>query len=371
MIKDLLQNKNDKEKANIKGQEIAKIDFRGEYISTQYGVRIDIQSIKAIEGGVEIMARAWKGTEQLGFGKDGAVEIERFVIINPPVLVDDPNGTVIREWIDEDTGELKQRKLREDPAETIRQVLSHTITLVGKEDTNIVKGKVGNTTLTAFPAAGANSPVDGRTARFDNVELWDSIHDGAGDFSSVDAATGAVFGLIRTGGTTDRWNQFIRGIFGFDTSSIGTDTVDSATFSLFGTAKFSDFDGNQRAFVDRNVPASSNNLVNNDFNLANWDGVRQSDTDILTQNWNTSAYNDMTLNSTGKGNVNTSGLSWYGIRISGDFNDVEPTWASNSLSRVEGYYADRAGTSEDPKLVVEHTAPVVTAVTPPTFIIFE
>jgi hypothetical protein len=54
MIENLLQNKTSKEKANIKGLEIAKIDFRGEHISSQYGVKIDIQSIKAIEGGVEV-----------------------------------------------------------------------------------------------------------------------------------------------------------------------------------------------------------------------------------------------------------------------------------------------------------------------------
>ena len=33
MIKDLLKNKNAKEQAKIKGQEIAKVDFRGEYKS--------------------------------------------------------------------------------------------------------------------------------------------------------------------------------------------------------------------------------------------------------------------------------------------------------------------------------------------------
>ena len=100
MIIDLLKNKSSKEKANIKGQEIAKIDFRGKDTSQEYGVTLDIQSIKAIEGGVEILARAWKGNKQFGFGKNGSVEIERFKIYNPPILVPDSNGAIVRESTD-------------------------------------------------------------------------------------------------------------------------------------------------------------------------------------------------------------------------------------------------------------------------------
>jgi hypothetical protein len=34
---------------------------------------------------------------KLGLGKDGSVEIERFRFFNPTILVDDPNGSVVRE----------------------------------------------------------------------------------------------------------------------------------------------------------------------------------------------------------------------------------------------------------------------------------
>ena len=51
--------------------------------------------IEEIEGGIQIFAQAWNldGT-QVGFGKDGTVDIERFQIINPPILVPDENGDV-------------------------------------------------------------------------------------------------------------------------------------------------------------------------------------------------------------------------------------------------------------------------------------
>ena len=47
MIENLLKNKTAKEKANIKGLEIAKVDFRGVHNDAKYGVKIDIQNIKA------------------------------------------------------------------------------------------------------------------------------------------------------------------------------------------------------------------------------------------------------------------------------------------------------------------------------------
>jgi len=70
MIEKLLKNKNSKERANIKGKEIAKVNFRGKHTDTKTKIKIEITDIKEIEGGVEVFARAWKGKKQLGFGKD-------------------------------------------------------------------------------------------------------------------------------------------------------------------------------------------------------------------------------------------------------------------------------------------------------------
>ena len=138
MIKDLLENKSSKEKANIKATELAKLDFVGEYTDAKYGIKIEIQSLDKIEGGIEIFARAWKGDKQLGFGADGTVDIERFRIFNPPILVPDITGDIVLTSIDPKTGVTKERRLREDLKQATLESLAHTIKVVGKENSNII-----------------------------------------------------------------------------------------------------------------------------------------------------------------------------------------------------------------------------------------
>ena len=143
---------------------------------------IEIVSINKIKNGVEVFVRAWvaqgKTTvaykndtkpeildnglingddpniafiihsgEQIGFGKVGTVDIERFIIINPPILVPDDNGDIIQIWIDEN--KIKHtRKLREDTKEAILQIIEQALDVKKEkfDDSKIVKGKIGNTT---------------------------------------------------------------------------------------------------------------------------------------------------------------------------------------------------------------------------------
>ena len=355
MIEGLLKNKNAKEKADIKSKEIAKVDFRGEYTSQEYGIKIDIQSIKAIKGGVEVLARAWKGDKQLGFGKDGSVEIERFKIYNPPILVDDPNGDIVRTSVLK--GVEHKRYLREAPAEAIKDSLSHTILLVGKEDTNIVKGKVGNTTSTFYPASGANTPVDGYAAHGVASANWNAKRTSAG--TTHDDTTDDTYFVQTQSNATPAWVNMLRSIFGFDTSAIGSDTVDSGTFSVKGTTTDQNDQYNLDLVLDKCSPGSTDQLANSDYNIAGWDGTEQASNRIAL-NISTS-YNNFTLNATGEGNVNTTGLTWFGIRDSADFGVAgegsEPSIQPGYTSRQTGYFADKdgAGTSSDPKLVVEHS----------------
>ncbi len=243
-IVNLLKNKTASEKSQIKSAEISKYDFEGVYDDVKYGVRVEIVGNPTpieVNGqhGIELFARAWRGTQQLGFGADGSVEIERFRIFNPPVLVDDPNGTVVREWTDEEDGELKQRKLREDPFEAIRQTIAHNANLVGIENAPIVLGKIGNTTSTFYPDADPESTsVDGLVGRANvAVSSWGDIRDGDGTYVEDSAVTNRLFDFDSSF-TTDKWSKILRGIHLFDTSAIpDTDTIDSATLSFYGQAK--------------------------------------------------------------------------------------------------------------------------------------
>src|SRR3990167_555672 len=169
MIRELLEDRTAEQRASIKGLEIARVLVSNPRTNVKFsGADFDIEILetKPINKGVEVLARAWHpGGRQVGFGVDGSVDIERFRIFNPPILVTDPVGDILHEWVDPQ-GEPRHRKLREDPKEALLRDLAHTIKLVGKDGRNIVRGKIGNTTSTFYPAAGSGGgvPVDSATA---------------------------------------------------------------------------------------------------------------------------------------------------------------------------------------------------------------
>ena len=66
--------------------------------------------------------------------------------------------------------------------------------------------------------------------------------------------------------------------------------------------------------------------------------------------------NVFTINATGIGNISKTALSWFGCRLSSDFDNSAPTWSSNVASGVSANFADQTGTSIDPLLTVVHAA---------------
>ncbi len=359
----LLTNKTASQKAQIKSREIARRDFKGEYTNTQYGVRVEIiGEVKEIningQSGIELFAKAWRGTQQLGFGRDGSVEIERFRIFNPPILVDDTNGDIVREWTDSKTGELKQRKLREDPIEAVRQTIAHNAKLVGKENGNIVIGKIGNTTDTFYPDANPESTsVDGYVARGSVDETFSTLRSGAG--TGFQDSNTPIWVQIQSSVTTNQWAAVNRMIILFDTATLSdTDTIDSATFSLYVVSQENAFGGSPALDLVDSNPASNTGLANADYGNV---GTVLLASAKLFSNITSSQYNDWTLNSTGLSNISKTSVSKFGMRIDGDVTNTAPTtWASNTYQALQGFAADVAGTTQDPKLVVEHSAPTPT-----------
>lgn len=342
------------ERGTIKGREIAKLNLRGEYISQEHGVRIDIQDIKAIEGGVEILARAWRRGEPVGFGKDGSVEIERFIIYNPPILVDDPQGDIVREWRDVPTGALRERRLREDPAEAVRQVIAHNITLVGKEGTAIIPGKVGNTTSTFFPAAGQDAAM-----RHEAIgSSWSTLTGGAG----TDVFNGTLTLFVSghsSNVSSNLWNQISRSVITFPTAALpDTASIDSATLSLYGDNKYDEVGSEPSVQIYSSAPASETSVAVGDYDSL---GSTAFSTAIGYSSWSTTAYNDFSLNTSGKANISKTAASSFGAADpTYDRAGSPPTWSSNKNTMLFAKSADNSGTSNDPKLVVVHSP------TPPT-----
>ena len=338
----LLTNKTSSEKAQIKSREIARRDFKGEYTNTQYGVRVEIiGEVKEIningQSGIELFAKAWRGDKQLGFGKDGSVEIERFRIFNPPILVDDPNGDIEREWTDKETGLLKQRKLREDPLQAIKEVIAHNVTLVGKDNGKIVIGKVGNTTSTFYPDPDPETTsVDGFLNRNDQPSWADTRNGTTANFLGAD--------LVVRSGVIGSLYFIIRSFILFDTSSISDGaTIDSATVSVYvyGTGDGQHEDNTTMEIVQVN-PASNTTLIVDDYdNLTFISGGSLGFGNFIGSG--NVGYHDLTLNATGLTWIDKTGITKLGLITGLDLNNIAPTGRNNANELSS---ADTAGTSK-------------------------
>lgn len=357
MIETLLKNKTAKEKAKLKSLELAKVKFSNTFTKDSFVIKI-VGEVEPIEvngvEGIQVFAQAWKDDKQLGFGTDGSVDIERFRIFNPPVLVDSPTGEVVREWTDDIDGKVKQRKLKYDPMEAIKQSILHTVKLVGKEGTEITIGKIGNTTSTFYPDADPESTsVDGFANKGAGLSSWAASRSAAGDGSN-DTSTSGIVVQSEQAGANDY--PIKRTFYLFDTSALPDgDTIDSATLSIYSTGSGNDTESSSPAdlVLTESNPASNTAIVNSDYDIGNWASFTTefaSRIDLGTF-IGTSQYHVFTLNASGLSNISKTSISKFGVRAANDFDNNAPTARSYGF----GYYADQTGTTNDPKLVVIHS----------------
>lgn len=349
-MKDLLKNKTTKERAEIKVAEIAKLNHVGKF--TQDDIEVEILSLELTtvneKTGVEVMAKAKQNGIPLGFGKNGDVEIERFRIWNPPIMVQD--GTFTNK---ESRGKLiREPNYKEDLKQAIRDVLIQTIKLTGSK-TGVVPGKVGHTVDTFYPDANTETTsVDGPLDTQNEATSWANMR-GSSTCQRVQPSTDADWATFN-GYFTPNWLMY-RSMFLFDTSTIpDTDTVNSATFSVFVTARSEDY-GNALSYsrLVTSTPASNTDLVTGDWDQ--FGTTAQSDTDIAYANLRTSIYHDFPLNATGIASISTSGITKFGLRNGGDIaNSDYVTGAGDKQEGMSIRYADFSGTTNDPKLVVVH-----------------
>lgn len=306
-------------------------------------------------GGVSVFVRAWTPDgNQVGFGEDGSIDIERFRFFNPPILV--PDGT-FQEAFDEEMGEtVRQANFREDVYEAIFLSLEQTIKVVKKSGPeNISSGKVGNTTSTFYPDANPETTsVDGYVRVTGKDESWAAIiAEATGTAANDGLASSTSFLRIFSTATTNHWNTVTRSIFLFDTSPIGTDTVSAAVFSFAASTKSDTLGANPSANVYASAPASNTTLATGDF--ATFGSTAFCDTPLALSSVSTSGYNDFTLNATGRAAV-VNGITKLGLRWVEDVSGSAPAWASLAASDITGYFADQTGTTSDPKLVVTHSS---------------
>jgi len=346
-----LKAKTATERADIKGVEIAKavsLDtavYHKEIQRSKY--KIEIVDIHEIKGGVEVFVRAWDKKGQIGFGKDGSVDIERMRIFNPPVLVEDPNGNVEIARHDIRTNKQVIEKLREDPTEALLRDIEHTLSIKKEifDDSKIVKGKVGKTTSTFYPTS------DGSAERNAGSGVDWSVLIGGNGTTNVSYLTCTYY---QTTATTNKFDRNWRGQLKFDTSAIGTDEISSAVISLYGD--FKQFSGTGTK-PDTNIyEGTTSALANSDYENTNNFRTAFS-TAIGYDDFSTAGYNNFTLNSSGIAKINGGGTSGFSVKNANfDVAETQATWESNTQIGIAAYGSAEAGTTKDPKLVVEHEA---------------
>lgn len=318
-------------------------------------LEIEITETNIVEKGVEVYARAWRDGVQIGFGRDGSVDIERFRFFNPPVLVPDGTKTLVTETPEGSDREFSYEvdNYKEDPEEAILQALTDTINKVEKfDDSNIQSGKVGNTTSTFFPT------VDGYARYVGSALSWSSLETANGNSSSVTGST-IEFLRISSGSNGTEFDVNARTFFVFDTSAIAdTDDIDSATFSVYGTGKTDEFLTTiPDITIAEGTLASEATVANGDYQGTYSNQTKLTDTDITFAGWSTSGYNDFALNASGLAIVNKTGNTVIGGRNTADGLGGSDPVATAGFKEfiINSYTVDQTGTSNDPKLVVVHS----------------
>lgn len=222
-----------------------------------------------------------------------------------------------------------------------------------------IKPVLGLTTSTFYPDANAHDGVVYQSYGSGSGQAWGTIRGLATSNNVIDSPNPDS---VAVGYTTDtaspKWREMFRSMFLFDTSSIGdSDTINSATLSLYGASKTKGADIPTTGIIPvASTPASNTNIVTADYDQF---GSTAFASEITYTNWSTAGYNDFALNASGLANISKTGVSKFGFRTTADQSNTEPTGDIyyNQTLRMGCYYVAQTGTDNDPKLVVVHTTP--------------
>lgn len=340
--------------ADLRAKEVMKALATSTIVGTTHSNDawyVDFVGVEYQKDLVTVLARAFtaKG-KPIGFGRDGTVEIERFRVFNPPTLVDDPNGNIVQTSTNERTGREEVRILREDPKQALIEVVLDLVRLVGKPGGNIVPSKIGSTVTTIY--ADASDAM----MRQSNAS-WATCRNATSCTVQSGISTGYMASELESG----VYNIYT-GFWMFDTSSIpNTDTINSATFSV--SLNGDNQTGNSQTLaIGQTTLATWNSPVSGDFDGRGHTGSLGSG-NVTHPNGATTGYLDFALNSTGlgwiarsgetiPGSASASGKTQLSLLYSSDTSNSAPTVRCFAQMRM----AEQSGTTNDPKLVVDHTA---------------
>lgn len=340
-------------RSKVKAKEVVKAIKlkRPDKLSFKKKRDYEIVEVQQLENGVALFARVFENGKQIGFG-DGTVDIERFIFINPPLLVEDPLGDIVVDDIGKNGVKKGEIRLKEDPVEALKLALESTVDVMKNkfDASRIIQGKRGNTTSTFYADAG---DIAIRKAN----ATWATVRSATAGDSTVNTSPTYV-GWEKEGAVYNGYQPF----HPFDTSAISaSDTISAATFSIYLNGDNTVADSQQLS-ISNSTQATWNSMGTGDFDQR---GSTEGMTRINCPTGATSGYLDFTLNATGRGfiarngetipgSASASGKTQLAIRWSSDLDNSTPTNRTYMQIRM----SEAAGTTSDPKLVVEHAAAV-------------
>lgn len=177
------------------------------------------------------------------------------------------------------------------------------------------------------------------------VETWDSARAQSSSNYVFDNTSGPV--QFIQSWTSGSYHPIRRAFFPTDTSSLGASaTISAAVMKIYGAGTIANTDSTS-GYMVQTTQASTSALVAGDYSkTGSTDGGN-----FTYAGWNTSGYNSITLNATGRGWINKTGYTMLGVRDGLDFNNTGPTAGNNS---IVCYFSGETGTSKDPYLEVTY-----------------
>lgn len=217
-------------------------------------------------------------------------------------------------------------------------------------------------TLTVYSGAGTGGTTsDARVYRQGVTESYDTIKVGAGNAVTATATTDASAQILCSA-TSNKFDTLSRGVFSFDTSSIGFGvSVTSATLSIFGSSKADSLDlGVSQPWRYPNyvitgvVMGNAGTPAMSDFQAVL--GINFNATALSYNALSVTAYNDIPLNEFGMTSIKMNGISQFATRWDWDLYNFGGIWTAGSGQvYIITYFADNAGTTNDPKLVINYS----------------
>ena len=135
----------------------------------------------------------------------------------------------------------------------------------------------------------------------------------------------------------------IRGFFWFDTSALPVELINSA---IFKATTHSGADADTTGYLVESTQDGSAALLAADFGAV---GGTSFGSATFSETLDTE--NSLTLNDDGITNISKTGISYFALMDTDDFNNVTPT---SGNSEIQVYSVEEAGATKDPKLAVTY-----------------